>query len=40
MNSKFEKYFETYEIASSYVCNINSPSAIYGMFDDKNSVGA
>ena len=35
MNNKFQKYFETYEIASSYVCNINSPSKIYGMFDDK-----
>ena len=35
MNSKFEKYFETYEIASSYVCNINAPSTIYGMFDER-----
>ena len=35
MNSKFEKYFDTHEIASLYVCNINSPSAIYGMFDER-----
>ena len=35
MNNKFQKYFETYEVASSYVCNINSPSTIYGMFDER-----
>ena len=35
MNSKFEKYFETYEIASLYVCNTKQPSEIYALFDDK-----
>ena len=35
MNSKFEKYFDTHEIASLYVCNTNSPSTIYGMFDER-----
>ena len=35
MNSKFQKYFETYEIASLYVCNTKQPSEIYGMFDER-----
>ena len=35
MNSKFQKYFETYEIASPYVCNTKQPSEIYALFDDK-----
>ena len=35
MNSKFQKYFETYEIASSFVCNTKQPSEIYALFDDK-----
>lgn len=35
MNNKFQKYFETYEIASSYVCNTKQPSEIYALFDDK-----
>ena len=35
MNSKFQQYFETYEIASLYVCNTKQPSEIYTLFDDK-----
>jgi hypothetical protein len=35
MNAKFQKYFETYEIASLYVCNTKQPSEIYALFDDK-----
>ena len=35
MNTKFQQYFETYEIASSYVCNTKQPSEIYALFDDK-----
>ena len=35
MNNKFQKYFETYEIASLYVCNTKQPSEIYALFDDK-----
>ena len=35
MNSKFKKYFETYEIASLYVCNTKQPPEIYALFDER-----